>query len=547
MQSSQSLRRIVILGATALILGGVLSRVHFESGSDRTSPNPLYAQEPERPISDMLRIWPMFGGHIGRNMVNLAEKGVPTEWEMRKNEQKKNLKWVAKLGSQAYGGPVIAAGKVFVGTNNGAPRNDRDRDPKSKKPFDKGVLMCFRESDGKFLWQHVNDKLRSGNENDFSNVGICSTPIVEDGRVYYVSNRCVVNCLDTEGLAHIPPAERKEQYTSDTDAHVIWQYDMMKELNVFPHNMSACSPLIVGDLLFVVTGNGVDDTHTNIPKPDAPSFIALNKKTGELVWKDSSPGRQILHGQWSNPTYAEIGGKPQVIFPGGDGWLRSFESQTGKLIWKCDCNPKDSVYDVRGSGTRSDFIATPVVHDGKVYIGLGQDPDHSTGISHLWCIDPAGKTGDISPELVTDATMKPPKTAKNPNSGIVWHYGGLDPDPKAKREFIFGRTMSTLSVHDGLLYAAELDGFLHCLDAKTGELYWRHDLKSTIWGSTYWVDGKIYLATESGDVYVFAHGKEKKLINKVEMEEPIRSTPVVSNGVLYVMSELNLYAIQEKK
>jgi outer membrane protein assembly factor BamB len=546
-QSVQSLRRIIVFGATVLILGGVIAFVGYGPWPDKTPTNPVRASEPEKPTADLARMWPMFGGNVDRNMVNLTEKGVPTDWEIRKDHQKKNLKWVAKLGSRAYGGPTIAGGKIFIGTNNGAPRNDRDRNPMNKRALDKGVLMCFREPDGRFLWQHVNDKLPSGSENDFNNEGVCSTPSVEGNRVYYVSNRCVVNCLDTEGLANFPPAERKEQYKSDTDAHVIWQYDMMKELSVFPHNMSACSPLVVGEMVFVVTGNGVDGMHTRIPSPDAPSFIALDKKTGKLLWKDSSPGQNIMHGQWSNPTYAEIGGKPQVIFPGGDGWLRGFEPQTGKLIWKCDCNPKDAVYDVRGSGTRSDFIATPVVHDGKIYIGLGQDPEHSTGVSHLWCIDPAGKTGDISPELVTDGTAKPPKTQKNPNSGIGWHYGGPDPDPKAKREFIFGRTMSTVSVHDGLLYAAELDGFLHCLDANTGQFYWKHDLKPQIWGSTYWVDGKVYVGTEGGDVYIFAHGKEKKLLNKIEMEEPIRSAPVVCNGVLYLMSELNLYAIQEKK
>jgi outer membrane protein assembly factor BamB len=544
MQSSHSLRNILVFGATLLILGGVLALARFGPWRDKTPQNPVRANPPDNPMSEMARMWPMFGGHIDRNMVNPTEKGVPTEWEMRRNEEKKNIKWVAKLGSRAYGGPVIAGGKIFIGTNNGAPRNARDRDPKTKKPLDKGVLMCFRESDGKFLWQHVNDKLASGIVNDWSNEGVCSTPVVEDNRVYYVSNRCVVNCLDTEGLTQIPPAERKEQYKDDTDAHVIWQYDMMKELNVFPHNMSACSPLVAGDVIFVVTANGVDEGHINIPSPEAPSFIALDKKTGKLLWKDNSPGKNIMHGQWSNPTWAEIGGKPQVIFPGGDGWLRGFEPQTGKLIWKCDCNPKDSHYDLGGKGTRSDFIATPVVHDGKIYIGLGQDPEHYTGISHLWCIDPAGKTGDISPELVTDAKVDPPKTEKNPNSGIVWHYGGPDPDPNAKRDFIFGRTMSTVSIHEGLCYAAELDGFIHCLDAKTGQVYWKHDLKSGIWGSTYWVDGKIYLAAEDGDIFIFAHGKEKKLINKLEMEEPVRSTPVVVNGVLYVMSELNLYAIQ---
>jgi outer membrane protein assembly factor BamB len=106
--------------------------------------------------------------------------------------------------------------------------------------------------------------------------------------------------------------------------------------------------------------------------------------------------------------------------------------------------------------------------------------------------------------------------------------------------------MSTASVHDGLVYVAELAGYIHCFDARTGQKYWQHDLKSAIWGSTFWVDGKIYLGDEQGDVYIFGHGKEKKLLGKMEMDQSIKSTPAAVNGVLYVMTETNLFAIANK-
>jgi outer membrane protein assembly factor BamB len=317
--------------------------------------------------------------------------------------------------------------------------------------------------------------------------------------------------------------------------------------------MAACAPLIVGDIIYVVTANGVDEGHINIPSPNAPSFIALNKKTGKLVWQDSSPGKMIMHGQWSNPTYAvaKADGKdvPQVIFPGGDGWLYSFEPASGKLLWKFDANPKDSKYELGGMGTRSDFIATPVVVDNLLYIGTGQDPEHYEGIGHLWCVDinkASAKGGDVSPDLVTDAKADPVKFKPNPNSAVLWHYGGpysKEDAAKFGRDYPFGRTMSTASVHDGILYVAELAGFMHCLDAKTGKHLWQHDLKAAVWGSTLYVDGKVYIATEDGDVWTFTAGREKKEPKRVEVGQPIRSTPVVANGVLYVMSESHLFAI----
>src|SRR5207253_2967786 len=93
--------------------------------------------------------WTMFGGTAARNMVNTQVKGLPAEWNVDE-ESLKNVKWVADLGSKAYGGPIVAGGRVFVGTNNQKPRdkNDYDIDPKTKKrePIDLGILMAFNEA-----------------------------------------------------------------------------------------------------------------------------------------------------------------------------------------------------------------------------------------------------------------------------------------------------------------------------------------------------------------------------------------------------------------
>jgi len=467
--------------------------------------------------------WPMFGGSPSRNMVNPNDKDIPSEWSIEKS-QEKNIKWVAEVGSKAYGGPVVAAGKVFIGTNNEKPR-----DPKFQG--DKGILMCFNAADGKFLWQQVHDKLPAGRVNDWPDEGICSTPAIDGDRLYYVSNRCEVVC-------------------SDFDGNIVWQYDMIGKLNVFPHNLATCSPLIIGDLIYIVTSNGVDEGHINIPSPTAPSFIALNKQTSELVWKQNYPGKQIMHGQWSNPVYAEAAGKPQVIFPGGDGYLYGLEPKTGDILWKFFCNPRKSVYKLGSTGTRSDFLATPVVWENKLYIGVGQDPEHEEGVGHFWCFDiekatklgPTVKDHDVSP---VDDNFDP-KADVNKNSALLWHYGGPGDPEKLGRNYYFGRTLSTAAVRDGLVYAGELAGYLHCFDAQTGEHYWEENTKSPLWSSPYWVDGKVYLGNDDKLVYVFAHGKEKKQLAANDMDSAIRATPTAVNGILYVLTENKLYAIANK-
>ncbi|HZU38230.1 MAG TPA: PQQ-binding-like beta-propeller repeat protein, partial [Gemmataceae bacterium] len=245
--------------------------------------------------------------------------------------------------------------------------------------------------------------------------------------------------------------------------------------------------------------------------------------------------------QWSNPAYAVVNGKPQVIFAGGDGWVRGFEAVSGKPLWKFDCNAKGAIYKPGGGGTRNSLVATPIVYDNKCYIGVGRDPDNEgPGAGDFWCID-ITKTGDLSP---VDNNYDP-KAAVNKNSGLVWHYGGAAPKD-ADRRYLFGRTLSSAVGHDGLVYVADLDGFVYCFDAKTGQKYWDEDLKSSVWGSPLWVDGKVYLGDDNGDMHIFAAGKEKKILGKVEMEEPIKSTPVVANGVLYVMTGTHLYAISRR-
>jgi outer membrane protein assembly factor BamB len=534
----------------------------------------------------------MFGGTVTRNMVNRREKveKFPKEgpkWDEAEEVKKWTQEWLiwqADLGSRAYGGPTIAGGKVFVGTNNERPRNNRDtlKDKEGvTQPIDKGVLMCFDEKTGKFLWQAIHDKLPNGNVTDWPKEGLCSSSVVEGNRIYYVSNRCTIVCADVDGFANGNDGIQTEKYKDKTDVDIIWEYDMIKTLDVFPHNMSAGSPLIVGDILYTVTANGVDESHINLPSPLAPSFVALDKNTGKLLWKSNLPGKNIMHGQWSNPVYGEIDGVKQVIFPGGDGWLYGFTPDKGELLWKFDANPKNTIYDLGGTGDRNDFIGTPVIADGKVYIGVGQDPEHSSGIANFYCIAPT-KKGDISKFLEERKKGEDGKdvvTEKpNPNSCEVWRYGWDDKRKWAPRDFKFGRTMSTAAVIDGLVYISELHGYIHCLDAKTGEFYWSYDTKASIWGSPYFVDGKIFLAVDSGDVYVFKHMQkpvkidgieaaknapdmktartiqkaekakvEKEyLLAKIEFPTAIRSTPIVANGVLYVMTENTLYAIKTK-
>ena len=429
----------------------------------------------------------MWGGTPDRNMVSNM-KGIPATWDVKSG---KNVKWKAALGSQSYGNPVVAGGMVFVGTNNEGPR-----DPAVKG--DKGILMAFRESDGEFQWQDVNDKLPSGRANDWPFQGVCSSPLVEGDRLYYVTNRCEIRCLDIHG-------------DGNKHSKVIWKFDMMEEVGSEPHNMSNSSPVSYGNLIYVSTANGQDESHVHIPSPRAPSIVAVNKQTGKLAWEDNSVGDRILHGQWSSAAVGKIGDVVQVVIGQGDGWLRGYEAETGKKLWEFDLNPKDSVW----PKTRNEVISTPVIYENRVYIANGQDPEHGEGVGHLYAIDPT-KRGDIT------------------QSGRVWQYDKIR------------RSISTGAIYNGMLFYTDFSGFVHCLDVNTGKPYWVHDMLSAIWSSPMVINGKVYVADEDGDIAVFEAAKEKKLIGTMNMGSSVYATPVPAHGALFVMDRNELFALAEK-
>jgi outer membrane protein assembly factor BamB len=560
--------------------------------------------------------WPQWGGQEGKNMVS-QEKALPETFTPGEKDPQsggvllattKNVKWVARLGSMTCSTPAVAAGRAFIGTA-------RDG---------QGVLLCLDEATGKPLWRWAAPARQvpttvEGRRFEFSHfprqLGLCSSPAVDGDRVYIVTHRLEVLCLNVKGRpkassepapapkprepspdkagapagpapkekssAPAPgtkPAEPASKGKSNTapaekappwpeapgDADVVWMFDIW-ELGVRPSDACDCSPVVDDDFVYVCTANGVDrqaeagkhDEFRKVPAPTAPNVIVLDKKTGRLVAMDEErfPER-MFHGQWSSLSLGKVGGKKLIFFGGGNGVCYAFEAPTAaalpggapggaggkpvtlKTVWSVDCVPKE--YRVFGDmpmithyclGDRrrsdsinkstdgsfvgmSEIIATPVFHNNRVYVAIGRDPEHGRGRGALWCID-ATKTGDIT------------------STGKVWCYQGLD------------RTLSTVSIADGLLYVADVAGRLHCLDADTGNCYWIHETNSKTWGSTLVADGKVYLPTQK-NLWVLAAGREKKVLDKINVGSAVWASPVAANGVLYVASQNYLWAIQRQ-
>jgi outer membrane protein assembly factor BamB len=486
-----------------------------------------------------------------------SERGLPADFDPKTG---RNIKWVAKLGNETHSTPVVANGRVYIGTNNSDPR-----DPKHQG--DRGVLMCFEEATGKLLWQLVVPKREEDKYHDWPNAGISSPATVEGDRVYVVSSRGEVMCLDARGMAngndgpfkdegaHMvqkPMADATNQVSraiatnrnekvaalpmqaGRLDADILWMFDLTKGAGIWSHDGAHSSILVLGDCLYLNTGTGVDNTHRKIRTPDAPGLVVIDKRTGAYLARDNEGiAPETFHCNWSSPSLGTVNGKQIVFFCGGNGIVYGFEplatenySTTDgasdkprhlKKIFQFDFDPDAPRTGVhrftlnRREGP-SNIYGMPVFLDDRLYVAGGGDIFWGKNEAWLKCID-VTKTGDIT------------------RLGQVWSY------PLEKH------VMSTPAVFNGLIFIADIGRKMHCVDAVTGKGLWTHDIKGDAWASPYAADGKVYLGTRGGNFYVWTATREKNLLHEIQLKVPISATATAANGILYIATMQNLYAL----
>ncbi len=507
--------------------------------------------------------WPEWMGPFAQN--RSAETGLPVSFD---RNDLTNVKWATKLGGVVFGCPSVSEGKIFVGTNALALRDD----PRFRGSTG-GVLVCLDEATGEVLWRLVTPERFDGFPKYTHMInqrwGICSSPTVDGERIYLVTNGDDLLCVDVHGMANGNDGPFMDEHRfmaragspsieiGETDGDIVWRYDIPRELSVAPHDIASCTVLIDGDVLYLSTSNGLGKKNpAEALMPDAPAFIAVDKRTGRLLAvEDEGLSARIFHAQWSSPSKGCIDGRGLIFLGGGDGFCYAFEAISAnsmvdakdplrlKTVWTYDCNPHHYQFDEEGdriwfyqgdlrvykSRKRSDLstaglnsgdgsfvgpsqvLATPVLYQGCLYVATGRDPMHGLGKGALHCID-ASLTGDIS------------------ESGRVWVYEDI------------GRTLSSVAIEDGLVYAADLGGRLHCLDAATGDLYWMHDTREESWGNPLVADGKVYFNTTRA-FWVLAAGRQKQVLSRQRGGSEMGA--IAANGVVYAFIRGRLYALAE--
>jgi len=468
---------------------------------------------------------PQWGIDQGRNRIS-HETGLPTTFEPGKKNPESdkiegmgpNVRWVTKIGSRTYTPPVIAGGCVLIGTNNDVlfdPTADGDR----------GVMLCLDEATGKFRWQYTAPKIANIRFFDTAQIGITSTPTIVGNRMYFISNRDVLCAIELQS------------------GKPIWTLDLIERLGVRQHDANNSSVVVHDGLLYLGTGNGLDDNHAVVEKPDAPTLLVVDAVTGEPVARDDFWNRtDVSHGQWCSPSLGTVVYKdgrkvPTIFYAAGNGVLHAFKTldrsklpkpetpgEFGENLyrikpnWVFDGNGSEAVDEVQpfkpGRGSPSFCcLPPPTFADNRLYL--------------LFCTD--GATG-AKPHRAFLTAFDPTRES---GSRLLW-----------KTPLIEKGVLSPQAVADGLVYFGDRAGGFYCLDAETGEQVWKLDLKGEHWTGTLVADGKLYLGTDRRMFYVLQAGREPKILSEIEMPGPIFAGPTAANGTLFVPGNGFLYAVK---
>ncbi len=489
---------------------------------------------------------PQWTDRPGRNRVSPA-KGLP---ERLKDA---TLLWHEETGAQSnFGIPATIRGRrMLIGMARSGVK-DHGR-------WLNGAIVCYDIRTGERLWQ---------TQLPCRGYGLCCSPTVEGRRVYVQGGMAM--CLDLLGQANgndgpftdeAAATGRRGKELLHNDADVLWVQEVFDpNVKLFAHHGHAGTPLVVGDQLWVPTSYAHGRHHMNIhlktqklklawDAPDPykvpwrPNVKVLDKHTGRVIAHDTVRQEEVFHGCWSSLSSGVVDGRRLVLWGDGYGVLHAFavpQLKPGEVVeleevWRYDANPHAFRFDSDGEPIsfpylpwRPQFdaavtspnyiIAAAVFHGGKVYLATGRDYNYDGGkggrrggAGTLHCIDPRGR-GDIT------------------KTGRVWMRTDV------------GRCTSTGAVtDDGLLFVSDNRGDLHCYDAATGEKHWAYDLGGhTFYCAPLVADGRVYVGTFKGDMYVFRAADRPDVISRTRLDAAV-CAPSAVDGLLVVPTWKSVY------
>jgi len=420
--------------------------------------------------------WPQWRGPESQGVSD--EKNLPTEWS-----DTKNVLWKTELPGKGFSQPIIWGDKVFLTADiEGGPAPATHKAPKhmlGDKEFQHPdwdsvdklhtfKTLCLNRDTGKILWEQTS---YSGTVFDYRHRrGNYAAPTaVTDGKY-------VVTYFGSEGI-----------YCYDFNGKLVWKKNI-GNIDTFGMGVGT-SPVLYENLVIFVCDQ-------NLAVPKDSFMIALDKKTGNEVWRVTRP----IQGSWATPVIVKAAGRTEMVTSGNE-FLISYDPGTGKELW-------------RTAGLKSHAIATPVVGHGLAILSSGYPAKAVTAVR-------LGGSGNL------DGTDK-----------IAWKYNkgtAYVPSPILYGDYV---------------YLMSDAGILTCLNAKTGELVYeggRVPVATKFYGaSPVAFDGKILLTSDDGDTFVIKAGPKHEVLASNSIGEPCRTSIAIADGKLFIRGDKHLFCIGNK-
>ncbi|MBL9213110.1 MAG: PQQ-binding-like beta-propeller repeat protein [Opitutaceae bacterium] len=391
--------------------------------------------------------WPEFRGPTGQGHASAA--GLPLEWSTTQN-----VVWKQALPGLGWSSPVIGGGKVFLTT--GVPRTEGGAALRA---------LCVDAASGRLLW---DTEVFAGPDIEAQplhkkNSPASPTAILEGDRVYVHFGHHGTAALDLEGK-------------------VVWRNNRLK---YNPVHGNGGSPILVDDRLIYNADGGKD-----------PFVVALDKRTGEVVWKVTRSVQPKQTFSFCTPLLITVDGVRQVITP-GSGAVAALDPKDGRELWHVKYGAGYSV------------VPRPVYGAGLIFIGTGYNR------ADLLAIRPGGE-GDLT------------------DTNIVWRTTKGAP-----------LTPSVVVVGDEVYVVSDM-GVASCFDAKTGTQHWQERLEGNYSASPLAAEGRIYFQNETGTGTVIKAGREFAKLATNKLEERTLASYGVAGKAFFIRTESSLYRIERK-
>ena len=452
-------------------------------------------QEEEIPFRDQpvyqSTNWPMFRGTGARGVA----EGFPlrTKWNAdAESGELEGILWESDIPGLGHSSPVVYGDKIFlltaVASEGNAPLNI-EAGGKPTAADDNGeqdwLVLCYNKTNGQEIWRRSARKGKPG-ATRHAKATHANTSVCVDGKH-------VLAFLGSEGI-----------HCFDLDGQPLWSRDL-GVIDISKYDIGwgfSSSPVIHNDRIVILA----DD-------PDNPYVACLSLADGSELWKTSR--KEISVRSWGTPLVHEQGETTQVVV-NGYPWIVSYDLSNGEELWR-----------IEGGGDNP--IPTPFEAHGWFYITNAHG-----GPAPIYVVDPDSR-GLLKTKEDQKKTEEESEDDENSDQeDFIWSV------PKG------GSYMSTPVVYEDHLYLGNSNGVVRCFDAITGKKLFEKRLgrKAGVIASVVAGDGKIFMASENGTVYVLKAGTEYEVLASNSMNEPCFATPAISEGVIFIRTTKRLVAIE---